>query len=70
MDWTAINPRIWKVIAKKHKETNGIFTIKEEDKKINILDTIQVRIIFCSRNRSDAFVGFLPKKANLALAVR
>ena len=30
----------------------------------------QIRIIFCSKSRSDAFVGFLPKKANLALALR
>lgn len=45
-------------------------TVLEEGKSQNLTQTTQVRIIFCSKKRSDAFVGFLPKKASLALCLR
>jgi|688.fasta_scaffold299897_1 hypothetical protein len=31
---------------------------------------LQVQIIFCSKIKSDAFVGFLPEKANAMSAIR
>ena len=70
LTWTAVNPAIWKIISRQNKDTHGIFTVVEEHKKYDLLDTSQIRIIFCSKTRSDAFVGFMPKKANLALALR
>ena len=37
---------------------------------MEFLDTMQIQIIYCSKNKSDAFVGYIPKKANLALSLR
>lgn len=34
------------------------------------MNTVQIQIIYCSKTKSDAFVGFIPKQANLAFAIR
>ena len=70
LNWTPINPALWKIINKKNKDSNGVMTIVEKVKKQDFLNLKQVQIIYCSKNKSEGFVGFLPKNANLALSVR
>jgi hypothetical protein len=61
---------LWKIINKTHNSKHGIFTITEENKEYAILETTQIQIILCSKTRSEAFVGYVPKKANLVLTIR
>lgn len=69
-EWTAVNPDLWKIINFAPKFKHGILTYLPQDTTIDVKRTKQVQIIFCSKMRSDAFVGYLPEDANLIALVR
>lgn len=61
---------LWKHINKKLKENHGIMTFVTNQKFTDSKNIVQIQLIFCSKTRSDAFVGYFPKKTNLIAAIR
>jgi hypothetical protein len=70
IDWTPINPELWKAINKKLKERHGILTFTDHKKTIDVKKTIQIQLVYCSKTRSELFVGYMPKHANLISVIR
>lgn len=52
IDWTPINPELWKAINKKLKEKHGILTFIDRQKNIDAKKTLQLQLIYCSKTRS------------------
>jgi hypothetical protein len=70
IDWSPVNPEIWKAINKKLKEKHGILTFIDNHKIIDVKKTTQLQLIYCSKTRSELFVGYMPKDANLIAVIR
>jgi len=56
---------LWKHVNKKLKENHGIMTFLTNGNLSDIKNIVQIQLIFCSKVRSDAFIGYFPKKTNL-----
>jgi predicted nucleotide-binding protein (sugar kinase/HSP70/actin superfamily) len=65
-----VNPELWKAINKKLKEKNGVLTFYSLENAMNVKETMQIQLIYCSKTRSELFVGYMPKHANLVSVIR
>lgn len=72
MEWACISSDVWKIINSKIKAPFSLITLYEPPNPLPTPpeNTIQVQIIFCSKAKSDVFVGFLPEKADAVRAIR
>ena len=70
ISWTPVQPLLWKHINKKLKESHPVMTYLSQHILLDITSTIQIQLIFCSKTRSDAFIGYFPKTTNLIAVIR
>jgi len=57
------------MIDRSRKQTHPLLTFVS-DPPSSLKRTLQLQIIYCSKGRSDAFVGYMPLGANLMDIVR
>lgn len=72
VEWTLVSPAIWKLVSSKSKPRFCLITLYYEHDPTSVLtgNDIQVQIIFCSKAKSDAYVGFLPDNTDAVHAIR
>ena len=68
----AISPGLWKRVVRKTKPLFDILTFYDEQNPRQCIqgEKVQVQIVFCAKDKSEAFVGFLDSNSNIISAVR
>lgn len=71
--WRAIHPHAWQLLNKGLRVGYPVVTLHEQcgtPEPGSAMSTLQIQMIFCCKDRSEAFVGFLPGGCPTLAAVR
>lgn len=68
IEWTVVHPSAWEAVKAAETAGRAVWTFVGEG--CELADTLQLQVVFCARTRTEAFVGNLPRAANLLAVVR